>query len=78
VEEKQLGDLSTLEDYTALEELKAVVPESKLKELRAKVQNLAFSIWARRVQGGGNYPGDAGSDWFAARNQLGIPSDVVL
>jgi propionyl-CoA synthetase len=78
VEEKQLGDLSTLEDYTTLQELKAVVAESKLEELRAKVQNLAFSIWARRVEGGGPYAGDADSDWFAARNQLGIPSDVVL
>ena len=76
VEEKQLGDLSTLEDYTALEELKAVVAESKLKELRAKVQNLAFSLWERRGQGSGSR--DADTDWFAARNQLGIPSDVVL
>ena len=75
VEEKQLGDLSTLEDYTALEELKAVVAESKLQELRAKVQNLAFSLWERRVQVSGS--SDADSDWFAARNQLGVPSDVV-
>jgi hypothetical protein len=76
VEEKQLGDLSTLEDYTALEELKAVVAESKLKELRAKVQNLAFSLWERRIQGSGSR--DADSDWFAARNQLRIPSNLVL
>ncbi|MGA7126886.1 MAG: acetyl-coenzyme A synthetase N-terminal domain-containing protein [Chthoniobacterales bacterium] len=78
VEEKPLGDLSTLEDYTALEELKSEVAQSKMEELRAKVQNLAFSIWARRVQGGGSYPGDAESDGFAARNQLGVPPEVIL
>ena len=54
MEEKPLGDLSTLEDYTALEELKSEVAQSKMEELRAKVQNLAFSIWARRAQGGGS------------------------
>jgi propionyl-CoA synthetase len=78
VEGKQLGDLSTLEDYSALEELNATVAQSRLEELRAKVQNLAFSIWARRVQGGGSHSGDAASDWFAAREHLGVPSDVVL
>src|SRR6202035_2407130 len=38
----QLGDLSTLEDHTALEELKSVVAESKLQELRNEVRNRAF------------------------------------
>jgi propionyl-CoA synthetase len=78
VEEKQLGDLSTLEDYAVLEDLKAVVVRSKLDELRAKVQNLAFTIWTRRVQRGGSFSGDAASDWFAAREQLGIAQDVNL
>jgi len=42
------------------------------------VQNRAFTIWARRVQGGGSCSGDADSDWFAAREQLGVPQDMVL
>ncbi|MBV8379049.1 MAG: AMP-binding protein, partial [Verrucomicrobia bacterium] len=78
VEGKHLGDLSTLEDYMSLEELKLVVAESKLQELRNKVRNLAFAIWARRVQGGGGYFGDASSDWITARNELGIPQDLLL
>ena len=78
VEGKQLGDLSTLEDCSALEELKTEVAQSELDELRAKVQNLAFTIWSRRAQGGGSYSGDAVSDWLAAREQLGVPQDVVL
>src|ERR1700738_227439 len=39
VEGAQVGDLSTLEDHTALEELKSVVAESKLQELRNEVRN---------------------------------------
>jgi hypothetical protein len=74
VEGRQLGDLTTLEDYTAIEGLKSVVAESKLQEVR----NLAFAIWVRRVQGAGSYFGDAGSDWFTARNELGIPQDLLL
>ena len=73
-----LGDLSTLEDYVAIEGLKSVVAESKLQELRNEVRNLAFAIWMGRVQGGGSYFGDAPSDWFTARNELGIPPDLVL
>ena len=75
---EHLGDLSTLEDYTAIEGLKSVVAESKLQELRKEVRNLAFAIWVRRVQGTGSYFGDAGSDWFTARNELGIPQDLLL
>jgi hypothetical protein len=58
--------------------LKTEVAQSELDELRAKVQNLAFTIWSRRAQGGGSYLGDAVSDWLAAREQLGVPQDVVL
>jgi hypothetical protein len=79
VEGAQLGDLSTLEDHTALEELKSVVAESKLQELRNEVRNRAFAIWLGRVQGGaGSHLGDASSDWFTARNELGIPPDLLL
>src|SRR5271166_5155575 len=79
VEGSQLGDLSTLEDYTALEGLKSVVTESKLQELRNEVRNRAFAIWLGRVQGGeGSHFGDASSDWFTARNELGIPPDLLL
>jgi propionyl-CoA synthetase len=78
VEGKDLGDLSTLEDYTALEELESVVAESKLEELRNQVRNLAFEIWMRRVQESASYFGNASSDWFTARNELGIPPDLLL
>jgi hypothetical protein len=78
VERKHLGDLSTLEDHIALEELKSVVAESTLQELRNEVRNLAFAIWVGRVQGGGSYFGHAWSDWFTARNELGIPPDLLL
>jgi propionyl-CoA synthetase len=74
VEGKHLGDLSTLEDYIALEGLRSVVADAKLRELR----NLAFAIWMGRVQGGGSYFGHELSDWFTARNKLGIPLDVLL
>jgi hypothetical protein len=78
VEGKHLGDLSTLEDYVALEGLKSVVAEAKLQELRNEVRNLAFAIWLRRVQGAGSYFGQASSDWLTARNELGIPQDLLL
>ena len=79
VEGAQPGDLSTFEDYTALEGLKSVVAESKLQELRNEVRNRAFAIWLGRVQGGeGSHFGDASSDWFTARNELGIPPDLLL
>jgi hypothetical protein len=79
VEDAQLDDLSTLDDYTALEGLKSVVAESKLQELRNEVRNRAFSIWLGRVQAGeGSHFGDASSDWFTARNELGIPPDLLL
>ena len=78
VEGKHLGDLSTLEDYTVIEGLKSVVAESKLRELRNKVRNRAFEIWVRRVERRESYFGDPQSDWFTARKELGIPSDVLL
>ncbi len=78
VEGKHLGDLSTLEDYIAIEGLKSVVAEARLRELRNEVRNLAFAIWEQRVQKGGSYSGDEQSDWFRARNELGIPPDVLL
>jgi len=81
VQDTQLGDLSTLDDYTALEGLKSVLAESKLQELRNEVRNRnrAFAIWLGRVQAGeGSHFGDASSDWFTARNELGIPPDLLL
>jgi len=75
---------ATIEDSAVLSEIAAVWQrrssgaESKLEQLRNQVQDRAFAIWARRVQGGGSYSGDADSDWFAAREQLGIPQDMVL
>jgi propionyl-CoA synthetase len=78
VEGKHLGDLSTLEDYVALEGLKSVVAEAKLLVLRNEVRNLAFAIWVRRVQGAGSYFGQASSDWLTARSELGIPQDLLL
>jgi hypothetical protein len=54
VQDARLGDLSTLDDHTALEGLKSVVAESKLQELRNEVRNRnrAFAIWLGRVQAG--------------------------
>jgi len=78
VEGKNLGDLSTLEDYIAIEELKAVVAESILQDLRNEVRNLAYGIWMERVQGGESDFGDEWSDWFRARNELGIPANLLL
>ena len=75
---------ATIEDSAALSEIATALqrrsprPESKREELRNQVQNRAFTIWARRVQGGGSCSGDAESDWFAARDQLGIPQDMAL
>jgi hypothetical protein len=43
---------------------------------REAVQREAFFIWLDRVRRHG--PGNAQSDWFAARAQLGIPPDVYL
>ena len=48
------------------------------QEPRSEVRNLAFAIWEERVQRGGSYFGDAWSDWFTARNQLGMPPDLLL
>jgi hypothetical protein len=79
VKDAQLGDLSTLDDCTAPERLKSVVAESKLQELRNEVRNRAYAIWLGRVQAGeGSHSGDASTDWFTARKELGIPSDLLL
>jgi propionyl-CoA synthetase len=75
---------ATIDDPAALPEIAAAlqrrssITESQLQELRNQVQNRAFEIWARRVQQKGNDSGNAESDWFAARKELGIPSDLVL
>jgi len=75
---------ATIDDPLVLSEIAAALQrrlsraESILQELRNEVGNLAFAIWEERVQSGGSYFGDASSDWLAARNQLGIPSDLLL
>jgi hypothetical protein len=75
---------ATIDDPAALLEIAAALQrrlsraESMLQEVRNGVRNLAFGMWADRVQGGGDYFGDASSDWFAARDQLGVPSDLLL
>jgi len=75
---------ATIDDPAILAEIAAALQrrlsraESILQELRNEVGNLAFAIWEGRVQSGGSYFGDASSDWFAARNQLGIPPDLLL
>jgi hypothetical protein len=51
---------------------------SNATELRNEVQDLAFRIWLGRVRGGGSYYGEDWSDWFTARNELGIPPDLSL
>jgi hypothetical protein len=51
---------------------------STLEELRDEVRKIAFAIWMGRVQEGGSHFGDASSDWFTARNELGIPPDLLL
>jgi hypothetical protein len=80
------GDLyaapATIDDAAVLAEIETamahVYAKSKLQELRNEVRNLAFAIWVKRVQGRGSYFGDAWSDWFTARNELGIPPDLFL
>ena len=62
---------ATIEDTAVLSEIAAALQ-------RRKVRNRAFAIWEERVQSGGSYFGDASSDWFTARNQLGIPSDLLV
>ena len=62
---------ATIDDPAVLSEIAAALQ-------RRKVRNLAFAIWEERVQSGGSYFGDPSSDWFAARNQLGIPSDLLV
>jgi propionyl-CoA synthetase len=52
--------------------------ESNLEELRNRVRNRAFTIWQRRIQERGIDCGNASSDWFAARQELGIPADLIL
>jgi propionyl-CoA synthetase len=71
---------ATIDDPAVLSEIAAALRMrfSKLEELRNQVQNLAFAIWERRGQQSGSCFGDASSDWFAAREQLGIPPDLLL
>jgi hypothetical protein len=75
---------TTIDDPTILLEIAAALQrrlsraESIPQELRNEVRNLTFAMWVERVQGGGSYFRDASSDWFTARNQLGIPSDLLL
>jgi len=75
---------ATIDDPAILSEIAAALQrrlsraESILQELRNEVRNLAFAMWVERVQGGGRYFGDASSDWFTARNQLGVPPDLLL
>ncbi|MGB7576425.1 MAG: DUF2934 domain-containing protein [Pseudolabrys sp.] len=52
----------------------AVYAKAKVQELRNEVRNLAFAIWEKR----GSHFGDASSDWFTARKELGIPPDLFL
>ncbi len=81
------GDLyatpATIDDAAVLAEIETAMAhvgyaKSKLQKLRNEVRNLAFAIWVKRVQGRGSYFGDAWSDWFTARNELGIPPDLFL
>ena len=71
---------ATIDDPAVLSEIAAALQgrPTKLEELRNRVRNLAFAIWERRVQESGGDFGYASSDWFAARNQLGIPQDLLL
>jgi propionyl-CoA synthetase len=71
---------ATIDDPAVLSEINAALQRrlSKLEGLRNNVRNRAFAIWERRVQESGSDFGDASSDWFAARNQLGIPPDLLL
>jgi hypothetical protein len=81
------GDLyatpATIDDPAVLAEIETAMAhigyaKSKLQELRNQVRNLAFAIWEKRVNGGGSHFGDASSDWFTARNELGIPPELFL
>jgi hypothetical protein len=75
---------ATIDDPLVLSEIAAALQrrlsraESNLEELCNEVRNRAFSIWERRIQGEGSYFGAASSDWFAARDELGVPSDLLL
>jgi propionyl-CoA synthetase len=72
---------ATIEDTAVLTEIAAALQgraESKLQELRNEVRNRAYAIWLERVQGEESYFGDSWSDWFTARNELGIPPDLLL
>jgi|SRR6516164_9296865 len=67
-------------DPAVLSEIAAALQgrPTKLEELRNRVRSLAFAIWERRVQESGGDFKDASSDWFAARDQLAIPQDLLL
>jgi propionyl-CoA synthetase len=71
---------ATIEDRAVLSEIGAALQRrlTRLEELRNEVRNRAFAIWERRVGEGGSYFEDASSDWFKARNELGVPPDLVL
>jgi propionyl-CoA synthetase len=71
---------ATIDDPAVLPEIAAALQgrPTKLEELRNRVRNLAFAIWERRVQESGGDFKDAASDWFAARDQLAIPQDLLL
>ena len=74
---------ATIDDPTVLSEITAAL-QGRLsgrilrQELRNEVRNRAFSILERRIQGEESYFGAASSDWFAARDELGVPSDLLL
>ena len=81
------GDLyatpATIDDPAVLAEIEkamadAVYAKAKVQELRNEVRNLAFAIWAKRVNGRESDFGDASSDWLTARKELGIPPDLFL
>jgi len=71
---------ATIDDPAVLSEIAASLQgrSTKLEELRNKVRSLAFAIWERRIHESGSDFWDASSDWFAARNQLSIPPDLLL
>jgi propionyl-CoA synthetase len=74
---------ATIDDSAVLSEITAAL-QGRLagkilrQKLRNEVRDRAFAIWQRRVQVGESYFGDASSDWLTARNELGIPPDLVL
>ena len=71
---------ATIDDPAILPEITTALQRRllRLEELRNEVRNRAFAIWERRVQEGGSYFEDATSDWFKARNELGVPPDLLL